>query len=383
MDKTIYFDNAATTQTLPEVVEEMKPYFSEHFGNPSGVYSDGVFARKKMNDARHQIAESIGCFDKEIIFTSCGSESDNMALVGVAFKNRDKGRHIITTTIEHHAIMETCAFLERNGYRVTYVPVDSNGLVNPSDIEKAICDDTILISVMYVNNETGVIQPVSKIADIAHKRGIIFHTDAVQAYGKIKIDVKELSVDLLSVSAHKFNGPKGIGFIYIKSGTPVDSFIHGGTQEYGLRAGTENVAYIVGMAKASELSHSKLIENNKREAEIKEHIWERISTEITDVKLNGRFEDSLPGILNFSIKDVEGESLLIMLDMKKICASTGSACAMSLKEPSHVLRAMGRTIEEARGSVRFSFSGLNTLEEADYVVDELKESVAYLRNLRL
>lgn len=383
MEKRIYFDNAATTYLRREAYEDMIPFLTDKQDNPSGMYAGGTMARSRINDARHRIATLLNAFDREIIFTAGGSEADNLALVGTAFALKEKGKHIITTSIEHHAVLKTCEFLEKCGFRVTYVPVEENGIVAVEKIIQAICPDTILISVMYANNEVGTIQPVEEICRIAHDRGILFHTDGVQAFGKKRIDVKTKDFDLLSASAHKFFGPKGCGFLYVKSGLVLEPLIHGGAQEYGLRAGTENVAGIIGMAKAAELIYEELDEHTEREKTIKHHLWKRLSEEIEGVNLNGDFEKSLPGILNFSVEGVEGESLMILLDMKGISASTGSACTQSLKEPSHVIKGLTASVERAKSSVRLSFTGNNTIEEADRVVDAVKESVVYLRKIRV
>ncbi len=382
MKMKVYADNAATTKLNKEVLDAMMPYLTDNYANPSGTYSEGVNARRAINDARHAIASTLNAFDREIIFTSGGSEADNIAIIGTMEALKEKGRHLITTNIEHKAILQSCAYLEANGFRVTYVPVKDNGIVDFDDIIKAITDDTVMISVMYANNEIGTIQPIREIGRIAKEKGIVFHTDAVQAYGKYSIIPEELNIDLLSASAHKFNGPKGAGFLYVKRGTPIKAFIHGGSQEYGLRAGTENVASIVGMGKAAELALSNYEVRTKHEDELVKYLWENIKNEIPDSTLNGDENKRLPNILNISIPGVEGDSLLISLDMKGIAASTGSACMMSLDEPSHVLTAIGKTEDTVRESVRFSFDADNTIEEMDYIITNLKESVMYLRKIR-
>lgn len=379
---TVYFDNAATTCIMPEVLDEMTSILKDFYGNPSGIYNQGVSAKNLLKKARKSILNNLHSESGEVFFTSGGSESDNWALKGVMSANKNKGRHFITTNFEHHAIMETSAWLEKEGYRVTYVNVNRDGFVDPAEIEKAICHDTVMISVMFANNEIGTIQPIKEIGEIARKHNIIFHTDAVQAMGKTDINVEELNIDLLSASAHKFHGPKGTGFLYVRNGIKIDSLIHGGTQEKNHRAGTENVAGICGMAKALEISCSKMEEWASLETEISSYIYRRVMNDISDVKLNGSLIKRMPGNLNFSIDKVEGESRLVMLDMKKIAVSTGSACAMTVEEPSHVLKAIGCSIREARGSIRISLSGLNTMEEAGYFVDTLKEVVSYLRTLR-
>lgn len=382
MKMKVYADNAATTKLNKEVLDAMMPYLTDNYANPSGTYSEGVKSRRAINDARHAIASTLNAFDREIIFTSGGSEADNLAIIGTMEALKEKGRHLITTNIEHKAILQSCAYLEANGFRVTYVPVKDNGIVDVDDIIKAITDDTVMISVMYANNEIGTIQPIREIGCIAKEKGIVFHTDAVQAYGKYSIIPEELNIDLLSASAHKFNGPKGAGFLYVKRGTPIKAFIHGGSQEYGLRAGTENVASIVGMGKAAELALSNYGVRTKHEDELVKYLWENIKNEIPDSTLNGDENKRLPNILNISIPGVEGDSLLISLDMKGIAASTGSACMMSLDEPSHVLLAIGKTEDTVRESVRFSFDADNTKEEMDYIITNLKESVMYLRKIR-
>lgn len=383
MKTRIYYDNAATTSLSKEALEAMMPYLTEKYENPSALYSKGAEIRKLINDARHDIASTIGSFDKEIIFTAGGSEADNLAIIGVAFANRERGRHIISTTIEHHAVLSSLKFLEKNGFRVTYLPVSSEGIVSVDSLKAAICEDTILVSVMYANNEIGTLQPIKEIGELTHERGIIFHTDAVQAYTKIPIEVNDLKIDLMSVSAHKFHGPKGTGFLYVRSGTRLEPVIHGGSQEYGLRAGTENVAGIVGMNAAIKEAFLSKETTEALENEIKAYVKDRISKEIEDVTFNGDTDRSLSGILNFSISGIEGESLLILLDMKGVSASTGSACVQSNHEPSHVIRALGKTIEAARSSIRFSFGRDNTLSEAKEAVDILIESVDYLRKIKV
>ena len=382
MKKTVYADNAATTKICDEAYEAMQPYFKEIYANPSQGYGAGTTAKRALNDARRTIAETLSSFDKEIIFTSGGSESDNLAIMGVLDACRDRGNHIITTDIEHKAVLNTVKYLEKNGTRVTYVHACPDGRVNPADIEKAICNDTVLISVMTANNETGTIQPIEEIGRIAKAHGVLFHTDAVQAYGKMKIDPVAMNIDLMSVSAHKFNGPRGAGFLYVKRGTPLSSLIHGGDQEYGLRAGTENLPAIAGMAVAAQIAVDKMEERGEYERKLTGHLYERVMREIEGVSLNGDFENRLPGTLNFSFDNVEGESLLIALDMKGICVSTGSACVLSTDAPSHVITAITGSEEKARQSIRVSLSHENTMEEVDYIADSLRESVEYLRGLR-
>lgn len=384
MKKLIYMDNAATTLTAPAVVSAMLPFFTEYYGNPSSVYNFAQKSKMAIEDAREIIAASIGAAkSNEIYFTGGGSESDNWALKSAAFGLRDKGNHIITTKIEHHAILNTCAYLEKNGFEVTYIDVDSEGFVSLEDIENAITDKTILISVMFANNEIGTIEPVREIGEIAHKHGILFHTDAVQAMCHVPINVTEMNIDLFSASAHKFHGPKGVGFMYMKNTAKLEPFIHGGAQERARRAGTSNVPGIVGMGQAVKLALSTL--DNDTQAIIKMHnyIVSRILGEIPDVTFDGPKIDSLkrlPSNMHFCFKDVSGDSLLIMLDMNGICASSGSACAAGSIDPSHVLLAIGRSSDEAKGALRLSIDKDLTREDADYVVDALKAAVARLRS---
>lgn len=379
--KTIYFDNAATTPVLPEVCDEIDRINRDLFGNPSGTYSDSVKAKAILKNVRKIVADSINAKDSEIYFTSGGTESDNLAIKGVMEANAHKGKHFITTQIEHHAVMNTAKWLEKNGYRVTYIPVDKNGLVNPKDIEAAICHDTVLVSVMAANNEIGTIEPIKEIGAICKAKGVLFHTDAVQAYTKFKIDVLESNIDLLSASAHKFNGPKGTGFLYVRTGVKVNPILHGGEQEKGLRSGTENVSCIAGMGKAIELSLANYLCNIKKECEIRDYLLSRI-LKLDGFRLNGGLDHRLPGNLNFTIDGVEGETLLISLDIKNVAVSTGSACAVRATAPSHVLKAIGLSDTEARGSIRLSYSGLNTVDEARQVVDALNSSVTYLRTMK-
>lgn len=377
----IYLDNAATTRTSPEVVEAMLPYFSENYGNPSAIYSIGSAAKKAVNQARRTIAAAIGARQEEIYFTAGGSEADNWALKAAAESCADKGRHIITTKIEHHAILHTCEFLIKQGYEVTYLGVDSDGRIDLEELRCAIRPDTILISVMFANNEVGTLEPIREIGAIAKERGILFHTDAVQAFGQIPINVEELGVDMLSASAHKLNGPKGVGFLYIRSGRKLCSLIHGGAQERGRRAGTENVPGIVGFGRAVELALGRMEEKAEREQELRDYLIGRIEREIPYCRLNGHRTLRLPGNINFSFRYIEGESMLIMLDRKGICASSGSACTSGSLDPSHVLLALGLKHEEAHGSLRMTLSEENTREELDYVVESLKEIVDRLRRM--
>lgn len=381
MNKIIYLDNAATTKTAPEVVKAMLPYFSENYGNPSSIYGLGAESKKAVTRSREIIAESLHAEGSEIYFTAGGSESDNWALVAAAEAYEKKGKHIITSSIEHHAVLHTCQYLEKRGYEITYVGVDENGILKLEDLKKAIRPDTILISVMFANNEIGTIQPIKEIGQIARENGILFHTDAVQAYGHIPIDVDELSIDMLSASGHKFNGPKGVGFLYIRKGVKIRSFLHGGAQERGRRAGTENVPGIVGMGAAVERAFVRLEARSKKERELRDYLIEKIEKEIPYCRLNGDREKRLPNNVNFSFRFIEGESLLIMLDMKGICASSGSACTSGSLDPSHVLLAIGLPHEIAHGSLRLTLSEENTREEMNYVVDAVKEIVDRLRQM--
>ena len=383
MDKLIYMDNAATTSTAPEVVSAMLPFFTEYYGNPSSVYNFAQKSKMAIEDAREIIADSIGAAkSNEIYFTGGGSESDNWALKSAAFGLRDKGNHIITTKIEHHAILNTCAYLEKNGFEVTYLDVDSDGFVSLEDIENAITDKTILISVMFANNEIGTIEPVREIGEIAHKHGILFHTDAVQAMCHVPINVTEMNIDLLSASAHKFHGPKGVGFMYMKNTAKLEPFIHGGAQERARRAGTSNVPGIVGMGQAVKLALGTLDKDTHTIINMRNYIVDRILGEIPDVTFDGPDIGSLkrlPSNMHFCFKDVSGDSLLIMLDMNGICASSGSACAAGSIDPSHVLLAIGRSKDEAKGALRLSIDKDLTKEDADYAIDALKAAVARLR----
>lgn len=381
MEKLIYLDNAATTKTRPEVVEAMLPYFTEIYGNASAVYDFGQKCKQAIEDARETIGSSIGTKASNIYFTAGGSESDNWALKGVAEAYKDKGKHIITTKIEHHAILHTCAYLEQQGYEVTYLDVDADGLVSPEDVKKAIRPDTILISVMFANNEIGTIEPIEEIGAIAHEHGILFHTDAVQAYAQVPIDVEKMHIDLLSASGHKLNGPKGIGFLYIRQGLKLKSFIHGGAQERKRRAGTENVPGVVGLGKAVEIAMATMDERIKKESELRDYLIARIEDEIPFAKLNGHRVKRLPNNINFCFRFIEGESMLIMLDMAGICGSSGSACTSGSLDPSHVLLAIGLPHEIAHGSLRLTLSDEITKEQLDYVVDHLKEIVAKLRSM--
>lgn len=379
MKEFVYLDNAATTKVRPEVVEAMLPYFTEIYGNASAVYDFGQKCKQAIEDARETIAASIGTKAANIYFTAGGSESDNWALKGVAEAYGDKGKHIITTKIEHHAILHTCAYLEQHGYEVTYLDVDADGLVSPEALKQAIRPDTILISVMFANNEIGTIEPIAELGQIAHEHGILFHTDAVQAYTQVPIDVEKMHIDLLSASGHKLNGPKGIGFLYIRQGLKLKSFIHGGAQERKRRAGTENVPGIVGLGKAVEIAMETMEERTAKESELRDYLIARIEEEIPFAKLNGHREKRLPNNVNFCFRFIEGESMLIMLDMAGICGSSGSACTSGSLDPSHVLLAIGLPHEIAHGSLRLTLGDENTKEQVDYVVEHLKEIVAKLR----
>ncbi len=375
----IYLDYAATTPTHPEVVKAMLPYFTETFGNPSSIYSYGQEAKGAVEEARAKVAKLINARDEEIVFTSGGTEADNFALKGVAYANESKGNHIITSSIEHHAVMETCKFLERRGFRVTYLPVDEYGLVDPDDVRKAITDRTILISVMHANNEVGTIEPITRIGKIAREVGVYFHTDAVQAVGHIPINVNELGVDLLSMSAHKLYGPKGVGALYIRKGTKLTPFIHGGEQERRRRASTENVPAIVGFGRAAELAQQEMSEEMERLTYLRDQLIKGLSERIDHIRLNGHPIMRLPNNVNVSVDYVEGESILLNLDLEGICVSTGSACSSSSLEPSHVLMAMGLSHEQAHGSLRFSLGKWTTEEEIERVLDILPRIIAKLR----
>lgn len=381
MEKIIYLDHAATTAVHPDVLKEMLPYFTEKFGNPSSVYGFAAGNKNKINDAREVIAKSIGAEPEEIYFTGGGSESDNWALKGVAEAYASKGRHIITTKIEHHAILHTCEYLETKGYDVTYLDVDETGLVWLEDLERAIRPDTILISIMFANNEIGTIEPIREIGAIAHKHGILFHTDAVQAYAQIPIRVDEMNIDMMSASGHKFNGPKGIGFLYIRKGLKLKSLIHGGQQERGRRAGTENVPGIVGIGKACEIAMASMDERIRKETELRDYLIGRLLKEIPYTRLNGHSRKRLPNNVNISFQFAEGESILIMLDMAGICASSGSACTSGSVDASHVLLAIGLPREIAHGSLRLTLGYENTKEEMDVVVDAIKNIIENLRNM--
>lgn len=381
MSRFLYLDNAATTKTAPEVLEAMLPYFTEKFGNPSSVYQFAAGNKSVIDEQRDLIAATLGAKGKEIYFTAGGSESDNWALKATAEAYAQKGKHIITTKIEHHAVLHSAQYLEKQGYEVTYLDVDEDGKVGLQDLEAAIRPDTILISVMYANNEIGTIQPIREIGAIAHEHGILFHTDAVQAYGHLPIDVDACHIDMLSASGHKLNGPKGIGFLYIRTGVKIRSFIHGGAQERKRRAGTENVPGIVGLGAAVKRAFASMEERTEKEKEMRDYLIGRVLEEIPYTRLNGHPTDRLPGNTNFSFRFIEGESLLIRLDMKGICGSSGSACTSGSLDPSHVLLAIGLPHEIAHGSLRLTLNEEITREDIDYVVESLKEIVEGLRRM--
>ena len=381
MKKIIYLDNAATTRTSPEVVDAMLPYFTENFGNASAIYSIGSSNKEVISKARAQIAGILGARENEIYFTAGGTESDNWALKATCDAYADKGKHIITTRIEHHAILHTCEYLEKKGFEVTFVNVDENGVVKMDELKAAIRPDTILISVMFANNEIGTLQPIKEIGELAHEKGILFHTDAVQAFGQVPINVDELHIDMLSSSAHKLHGPKGIGFLYIRKGVKIRSFIHGGAQERKRRAGTENVPGIVGYAKAAVMAQETMTERIEKETALRDYLIDRVMNEIPYTKLNGHRTLRLPNNANFSFRFIEGESMLIMLDDKGICGSSGSACTSGSLDPSHVLLAIGLPHEIAHGSLRLTLSEETTKEEIDYTVDNLKQIVEKLRGM--
>lgn len=381
MEQLIYLDNAATTQVYPEVFEEMKPYFTEYYGNPSSVYRFAQESKNKVERAREEIAEMLNAKPEEIYFTGGGSESDNWALVATAETYAKKGKHIITSKIEHHAILHTCEYLESRGYEVTYLDVDENGLIDLEQLKKSIREDTILISIMSANNEIGTIQPIAEIGKIAKEHDIFFHTDAVQAFGHIPIDVEEMQIDMLSASGHKIYGPKGIGFLYIRKNVRIGAFIHGGSQERGKRAGTHNVPGIVGLAAAAKIAKENLESNIEYETKLRDYAISRIENEIPFAVLSGHRTKRLPNNIHFCFRFIEGESMLILLDQAGICGSSGSACTSGSLDPSHVLLAIGRPHEIAHGSLRLTLSEKNTKEEIDKVVDELKKIIERLRSM--
>lgn len=377
----IYLDNAATTKVRKEVLDEMLPYFSEYFTNPSSIYSPSRMVSKKVEEARSVIASTIGASKDEIYFTSGGSESDNWAIKKIMIGRMNKGKHLITTKVEHHAILESAKYLEELGFEVTYLNVDKDGLISLEELENAIRPDTIMVSVMAANNEIGTVMPLKEIGEICKKHGVIFHTDAVQAYGNEKIDVNEMNIDLMSTSAHKIEGPKGIGFLYVRKGVMIKPLINGGSQEKGKRAGTTNAASIVGFAKAALIKFNEMEENNKYVLSLREHLIDRVLNEIPYSILNGSRDKRLANNANFSFRFIEGEGMLLKLDAKGICASSGSACTSGSLDPSHVLLAIGLPHEIAHGSLRITLNHSNTLEEVDYTVDTLKEIISDLRSM--
>ena len=379
--RQVYLDNSATTPIKGDVLKEMLPFLTEHFGNASSLYTPGLVARRALDEAREKVAALINAKVNEVYFTGCGSESDNWVLKGVASSLKSKGNHIITTVTEHPAMLRTCEYLEKNGYEVTYLGIDDQGRLNPAELEASIKDTTILVSIMMVNNEIGTIHPIKELAAIAKKHGVLFHTDAVQALGNVPIDVKDLGVDFLSMSAHKIYGPKGVGGLYIRRGAKPGTLIFGGGQESGKRAGTENVAGIVGFGKAAELALNSLDEHIKHSTEIRNYLAEKLTAEIPDVIINGSMDNRHPGNLNVTFKYIEGESILIQLDACGICISTGSACSSKSLKPSHVLSALGVPVELIHGTVRFSVGDFTTKEDIDYTVECTKKVVAWLRDL--
>jgi cysteine desulfurase len=381
MEKKVYFDHAATPPTKKEVLDEMLPYFSNSYGNPSSIYEFAQSNTEAVNKAREQVAKGIGALDKEIYFVSGGTEADNWAIKGIAESYKNKGNHIITTTVEHHAVLHTCEYLEKNGYEVTYLKVDEYGLIDLNELKNAIKDTTILISIMFANNEIGTIQPIKEIGKIAKENDVIFHTDAVQAVGHMDIDVKDMNIDLLSISSHKLYGPKGIGALYVKKGIKLKAFIHGGAQERRRRGGTENVPAIVGFGKAIELAIENMAKESERQADLRDYLINEVLEKIPYSKLNGHPVKRLPNNVNISFEFIEGESLLIMLDMKGFCGSSGSACTSGALDPSHVLLAIGLPHEIAHGSLRISLGESNTKEDIDSLIEALKGIVSRLREM--
>lgn len=381
MEKLIYLDNAATTATRPQVLEAMLPYFGEYYGNAASIYRFAGKSTKAVDEARRTVADALGAKKGEIYFTGGGSESDNWALKATAFAKKEEGKHIITSKIEHHAILHTCQFLEKNGFEVTYLDVDENGLVQPEKLEQAIREDTILVSIMFANNEIGTIQPIAELARIAHKHGALFHTDAVQAFCHVPIDVNELEIDMLSASGHKFGGPKGVGIMYLRDTVKIGSFIHGGAQERGKRAGTHNTPGIVGFAKAVELATANMEESARKETELRDYLIDGILAKVPYTRLNGHRTKRLSNNANFSFRFIEGESLLILLDQHGICGSSGSACTSGSLDPSHVLLAIGLPHEIAHGSLRLTLSAETTKEEIDYTIETVAKIVERLRSM--
>ncbi len=381
MNKHVYLDHAATTSVKDEVLQSMLPYFSQKYGNASSIYTIGRESKKAIEEARESVAKAINCESKEVFFTGSGTEADNWGIKGVAFANRQKGNHIITTAIEHHAVLHTCKYLEKEGFDVTYLPVDEYGMISLEQLEKAITDKTILITIMFANNEIGTIQSIKEIGALAKQNGVYFHTDAVQAIGNVPIDVNECNIDLLSLSAHKFHGPKGIGALYVRKGVKIHTFVQGGAQERGRRAGTENVAAIVGLGKAISLATKDIVGHNKKKKAMRDRLIKEVMDKIPYTKLNGHPTERLVGNANFSFEFIEGESLLLMLDMKGIAASSGSACTSGSLDPSHVLLSIGLPHEIAHGSLRVSFGDENTEEDVDYLMEVLPPIVERLREM--
>ena len=379
--KRVYMDNAATTALRRDVLDAMMPYLTDIYGNPSSLHYFGQEAHKAVENARHQVASALNAEDNEIVFTGCGTEADNMALKGIAEKYQSKGKHIITSSVEHHAILHTCEYLEKHGFEVTYLPVDEYGMVKAEQVRDAIRSDTILVSIMFANNEVGTIMPIKEIGAVCREKGVFFHTDAVQAVGHVAIDVKAMNIDLLSLSAHKLHGPKGVGALYIRKGIVVPPLLHGGAQERRRRAGTENVAGIVGLGKAIEIACSDIEGTAKRMCYLRDKLINGIEASIPEVKLNGHRTERLPGNVNFSIKYIEGESILLMLDINGIAASSGSACTSGSLDPSHVLLAMGMPHETAHGSLRLTLGDDTTEDDIDYVLEVLPEIVVKLRKM--
>jgi cysteine desulfurase len=380
-ERIVYMDHSATTYVRKEVLDAMNPYHAEHFGNPSSIYRIARDSKKAIDTARAQVASALGAAPDECYFTSGGSESDNWAIKGIAYANRKKGNHIITSKIEHHAVLHACQYLEKEGFTVTYLPVDRYGLVDPAGLEKAITDKTCLITIMYANNEIGTIEPVAELGAIAKKHKIPFHTDAVQAIGNVHIDVNAQNIDLLSLSAHKFYGPKGVGVLYIRNGTKIDNLIHGGGQERRRRAGTENIAGIVGLGKAIELATADIEGHNRKIRTLRDRLMQGILDAIPHARLNGHPERRLPGNINISFEFIEGESMLLWLDDEGICASTGSACTSGSLEPSHVLLATGLPVEISHGSLRLTLGDVNTEADVDFVLSVLPKVVLRLREM--
>ncbi len=379
--RQVYLDYSATTPVKDEVVKEMIPYFSSMFGNPSSLYGPGLEAKKGLDTARERVAALINAEPREVFFTSCGTEADNWVIEGVSDNLRNRGKHIITSRIEHHAVLHTCEYLEKHGFEITYLDVDREGFVDPEDLKKAIRDDTVLVSIMMVNNEIGTVEPIKELAAIAKERGVLFHTDAVQALGNVPIDVRELGVDFMSMSAHKIYGPKGVGALYVRKGTRLSNFMHGGAQESKKRAGTENTAGIVGFGKAAELAMKNLDSHIEHSRSLRDDFWQQIKSRIPDVQLNGPAGSRHPGNLNVSFDYIEGEAILLMLDRNGISVSTGSACSSKSLSPSHVLEAIGVSVTRMNGTVRFTVGDFTTKEDIDYAVEVLVKTVERLREL--